>query len=71
MKPKLQYQIQPGKLPSTRSEQFREEVKGFLQAVNSYPARVAEEPSLSFYQHLRSFFGTARNIDRESRPRQD
>jgi len=70
MKAKLHYQIQPGELPSTRSEQFREEIEGFLHAVDSYPARVAEEPSLSFHQHLCSFFGT-RNIDHESRPRRN
>jgi hypothetical protein len=55
--------------------EVREEIQNFLQAVNSYPARVAKEPGISFQQHLSSIFA-ARNDNeerdrRESRPRRN
>jgi hypothetical protein len=67
MKPKVLYQIAPGKIVSLRSEQVQEEIQSFLEAVDSYPARVAKEPGVSFHQHLSSIFAT-RN-DRRDRPR--
>jgi hypothetical protein len=67
MKPKMFYQMQPREVVPLRSEQVQEEIQSFLEAVDSYPARVAKEPSVSFHQHLGSIFA-ARN-DRRDRPR--
>jgi hypothetical protein len=67
MKPKVSYQIQPREVVSLRTEQVQEEIQSFLEAVDSYPARAAKEPGVSFHQHLRSIFA-ARN-DRRDRPR--
>ena len=55
----MQLQIQPAELYS--AEQALAEINGFLQAVDSYPDRAAEEPNLSFHQYLTSFFVKARN----------
>ncbi|MGA7927837.1 MAG: hypothetical protein WCA20_17855 [Candidatus Sulfotelmatobacter sp.] len=67
MKPKVFDPAQPREVVPLRSEQVQEEIQSFLQAVDSYPARVAKEPSVSFHQHLSSIFA-ARN-DRRDRPR--
>jgi hypothetical protein len=40
------------------------EIQDFLQAVNSYPARVAKEPGVTFWQHLSSI--SAARHDNES-----
>ncbi|MFZ0439550.1 MAG: hypothetical protein WAL76_15600 [Candidatus Sulfotelmatobacter sp.] len=59
----MQYQVQPREIVVHRSEQIqvREEIQNFLRALDSYPARVAKEPSISFQQHLCSFFAPARD----------
>jgi len=59
----MQYQVQPREMVAHRSEQIqvREEIQNFLRALDSYPARVAKEPSISFQQHLCSFFAPARD----------
>lgn len=63
MKGKLQQQIQSTELEHISAEQVRTEINRFRQAVDSYPARAAKEPSLSFHQHLGSFFVTDQNND--------
>ncbi len=78
MKPKMQHQVQPREVAPPRSAHVRivegkveNEIQDFLQAVNSYAARVAKEPRISFQQHLSSIFA-ARNDERDrrdSRPR--
>ena len=35
-----------------RNEQASEEIQKFLRALDSYPERVAKEPSVSFRRHL-------------------
>jgi hypothetical protein len=67
MRPKVIDRIQPREVVHLRSEQVQEEIQSFLEAVDSYPARVAQEPSVSFHQHLSSIFA-ARN-DRRDLPR--
>ncbi len=59
-------QIQPT-IATARSVQVQREIQNFLQALDSYPARVAREPRLSFRQHLCSVFAAAR--DHRSDPR--
>ncbi len=52
----MHQQSQPSEIASTRRDEVREEVqaeiRNFLQALDSYPARVAQEPGVSFHQHL-------------------
>jgi hypothetical protein len=43
-----------------------EEIQDFLQALNSYPARVAKEPRVSFQQHLSSIFAGRNYNDSET-----
>lgn len=38
------------------SAEVEEEIQHFLQAVKSYPSRVAKEPGITFQQHLSSIF---------------
>jgi hypothetical protein len=67
MKRKMHYRIQPREVVVSRNrpvhvvrEQVQEEIRNFLQALDSYPARVAKEPRVSFHQHLCSVFDGAR-----------
>ncbi len=60
--------VQPREAVPPRHEQVQLEIHNFLQAVDSYPARVAKEPSISFRQHLCSFFAPARDDRRDKRP---
>jgi hypothetical protein len=59
MKPRMQNHVQPRESGAQRNQQVREEIENFLRAVDSYPECAAEEPSLSFRQHLSSFFTVA------------
>jgi hypothetical protein len=70
----MQYPIQPRESVAPRSasvplvrEQVRQEIQSFLHALDSYPARVAKEPRVSFHQHLCSVFDGARDDPREDR----
>jgi hypothetical protein len=59
MKPKLRYQLPPSAIIAPRNDRARQEIRNFLQAVDTYPARASKEPRVSFLQHLCSFFGAA------------
>ena len=59
-------QLQPT-IGTARSVQVQREIQSFLQALDSYPARVAREPGLSFRQHLCSVFAAARDHRRDPR----
>ncbi len=59
----MHYQVQAREsAPPHRSpvevvqEQVQEEIQRFLQALDSYPARVAKQPRVTFHQHLSSLF---------------
>jgi hypothetical protein len=67
MKRKMHHQIQPREILLLRKRQAQAEIRNFLRAVDTYPARAAEEPEVSFRQHLSSFFRTARVTRRENR----
>ena len=76
MKPKMHQQIQPREIAAPHSGaqiriqgEAQEEIQNFLRAVDSYPARVAKEPRVTFQQHLCSIFA-ARN-DRNDTYRRD
>jgi hypothetical protein len=70
MKPKMRQQPQPCEIAPPRRDEVREEVqaeiRNFLQALDSYPARVAQEPGVSFHQHLCSLVAATR-MDGNSR----
>jgi hypothetical protein len=71
MKLKMHQQIQPSETSAPHSPQVRlqvhgeakEEIQNFLRAVDSYPARVAREPRVTFQQHLCSIFAARSNRD--------
>jgi hypothetical protein len=72
----MHYRIQPREIAVSRNrpvhivrEQVQEEIRNFLQALDSYPARVAKEPRVSFHQHLCSVFAGARDDRGEIRLR--
>jgi len=67
----MHYQVQSLEAapPSNEHVQVRQEIQSFLLALDSYPARVAREPRVSFQQHLRSIFA-ARYEDYGRAPRQ-
>jgi hypothetical protein len=59
MKPKMQPQAQLWDIVPPQvahghviSPEVEEEIQHFLQAVKSYPSRVAKEPGITFQQHL-------------------
>jgi hypothetical protein len=64
----MYYYVQPREIVLPRNQQARvqQEIRNFLQALNSYPARVAKEPHVSFQQHLCSIFA-ARHDNRNDR----
>lgn len=65
-KSKMHGQIQPA-IATARNVQVQREIQNFLQALDSYPARVAREPRVSFRQHLCSVFAAARDERRDPR----
>ena len=48
----MHYHVQPRETVQPRNEQARLEIRNFLHALDSYPARAAKEPRISFQQHL-------------------
>lgn len=56
----MQHHVQPRE-SAPRQKQVSEEIQKFLSAVDSYPARAAKEPGLTFHQHLASLFSEAPN----------
>jgi hypothetical protein len=65
MKSKMRNHVQPLASIPPRSEQVRREIQEFLRAVDSYPARVAKEPRVSFQQHLCSIFAASHPDQRQ------
>jgi hypothetical protein len=74
MKRKVHYQIQPRQtvpppsgqihVEQIQVEQAQEEIDNFLQALESYPARAAKEPHVTFQQHITSIFAADRSTPR-------
>jgi hypothetical protein len=63
MKSKVHDQVQPRPMLAPRSEpvpfvqaQAQDEIQKFFEALDSYSARAAKEPGVTFHQHLRSIF---------------
>jgi hypothetical protein len=64
--------VESGEIPVPAGLQLQAEVANFLEAVDSYPARAASNPKLSFEQHLSEFLAdgecdTSATIDRQRR----
>ena len=57
MKAKSRPHVQPLESRDERSARAMAEIEKFLRAVESYPNRVAEDPDLTFRQHLANLFG--------------
>jgi len=71
MKSKVHYQVQPRQTVRPASQpvdilQVQEEIDNFLRALNSYPARAAKDPRVTFQQHVGSIFAAD---DDSSNPR--
>jgi hypothetical protein len=77
MKPKMHQQIQRREIAAPHIAQVRdqgevqEEIQNFLRAVDSYPARVAKEPRVTFQQHLCSIFAASNNRNDNDNYRRD
>lgn len=69
MKPKMQCHVQPREIAPPRNKQVEGEIRSFLRALDSYPARVAKEPRISFQQHLCSLVAPAGDDRRGNRLR--
>ena len=54
-------QGQPHEEGKSGNEQVLMEVQSFLQALASYPARFAKEPTVSFEQHLCSLVAATKD----------
>jgi hypothetical protein len=52
---KRRIRVKSGEIPVPAGLQLQAEVESFFEAVDSYPARVATNPKLSFKQHLCEF----------------
>ena len=59
MKCKMQ-QASVGDNQVSGNEQVRREIQSFLQALDSYPDRVAKNPGITFEEHCSGFVRTAR-----------
>jgi hypothetical protein len=55
MKKKMQRHVQAAEIPRSRDDLVHAEIKTFFDAIDSYPARAARNPHLSFTRHLSSF----------------
>jgi hypothetical protein len=61
--------VQPRDSSGPRNQQARKDIRRFLLAVRSYPDRVAQEPRITFEQHLSSLFAAAKpDSRRRGRP---
>jgi hypothetical protein len=67
MKRKMHSQIQPEQIRLLRDQRARAEINSFMQAVDSYPTRIAAEPGLTFRKHFRSVLTDAENFRRRNR----
>jgi hypothetical protein len=66
-KSKMHYHVQPRETVQPRNEQVRLEIQNFLHALDSYPARAAKEPRISFQQHLCTVSVPAHDDQRSNR----
>jgi hypothetical protein len=64
MKPKVHYQVQPRQVVPPEA-QVQQDIQNFLRALDSYPARAAKQPRVTFLQHMCSV-SAARNDDDNS-----
>ena len=62
--------VQPRESLLSGNRQVRSEIRSFLEALHSYPERFAEEPGITFEQHLCNLVsGGTREPRRRMQPR--
>ena len=68
MKSKPPLHVQPREVVHRHARRAAEEIRNFLRAAESYPARVAEKPGLTFQQHVANLYPAhcfrTRRVDR-------
>jgi hypothetical protein len=70
MKQKVHYHVQPRQnVPP--DAQVQREIQNFLHALDSYPARAAKQPSVTFQEHLCSISAAVNDNDRSDNDRSD
>jgi hypothetical protein len=63
MKAKLPYE-RPAQSSISPDEQVRFEIRSFLEALQSYPARATKEPGITFEQYLHGLVALGEAIPR-------
>jgi hypothetical protein len=59
--------VKQGQLPQSSfsgDEQVRFEIRSFLEALQSYPARATKEPGITFEQHLQGLVAASQAAPR-------
>ena len=56
----MQY-VQPSESVQPRNERVRQEIRSFLEALDSYPDRFAQDPEVSFEQHFCSLVAAGKS----------
>jgi hypothetical protein len=69
MKRKVHYQVQPRQTVPPPSGQIHSlpvqvEIENFLRALDSYPARAAKQPHVTFQEYITSIFAADRATPR-------
>ena len=64
----MQCHVQPREIAVPRDVKVQEEIQNYLEALDSYPARVAKEPGITFQQHL-SRIATSQDLRTGARTR--
>lgn len=67
MRTKTHRPLAVGVSDDTRAREVQQEIEDFLRALHSYPDRFADDPCLSFEQHLFSVLGAERTCCEERR----
>ncbi|HVI10875.1 MAG TPA: hypothetical protein VND65_21500 [Candidatus Binatia bacterium] len=62
----MRQQVQLGETAVPPNQRAEAEIRSFLRALQSYPARAAKEPGVSFEQHLATFFNSPTGAGRST-----
>jgi hypothetical protein len=65
MKPKVHYQVQPRQNVPPEA-QVHQEIETFLRALDTYPARAAKQPRVTFQEHLCSISAARNDNDNDN-----
>jgi hypothetical protein len=70
MKQKVHYQVQPRQNVPPEA-QVQQDIQNFIRALDSYPARAAKQPHVTFQQHLCSISAARNDNDNNDNARRD